>query len=269
LKGEEILSDIKHSPDPAEDEIEIDLRQILKVLRKWRKLIILITLFSSLGAGLVSYYVLQPVYQAKALLMVTVASDKLQVQTGLTQQVSPNGKDTVTTNTAPMPVLTMNTYLGQMQSEALMKRVLAALNLPNQTIASMSSMIEASIVKDSNLIEIKVNNTDPELACTIANTVSSEYLELMKEFMFSSVVVISPANVPTSPIKPNKQLNVAIAFVLGLMFSILLAFLLEYLDNTLKTPDDISRELDLPVLGLIPVRTESNTRQSSYGGSSI
>jgi chromosome segregation ATPase len=82
----------------------------------------------------------------------------------------------------------------------------------------------------------------------------------------TSVVVISEANTNTSPVKPNKKLNVAIALVLGLMLFTLLAFILEYLDNTLKSPDDISRELDLPVLGIIPLKTENNSRSSSYGG---
>jgi capsular polysaccharide biosynthesis protein len=68
----------------------------------------------------------------------------------------------------------------------------------------------------------------------------------------SSVMVVSAASVPSDPIKPNKKLNVAIATLLGLMLFTLVAFILEYLDNTLKTADDISKELALPVLGLIP-----------------
>jgi len=40
----------------------------------------------------------------------------------------------------------------------------------------------------------------------------------------------------------------------------LLAFVLEYLDNTLKTPEDVTRELELPVLGVIPKATKANTK---------
>jgi len=257
------LTDTNHSSYSDEEEIEIDLRHILKVLKKWSKLIIATTLLAALAAGLMSTYVLQPVYQAKTLLMVTVASEKLQ--TTINPQLNQN-QDSEVSPLTPMPVLTMNTYLGQLKSEATMKRALDNLKIPGQTIGGLSSLVEASIVKDSNLIELKVKHTDPVLAAAIANTVSNEYLELMKEFMFSSVVVISSANVPTSPVEPNKQMNIAIAFILGLMLSTLLAFLLEYLDNTLKTPEDISRELDAPVLGIIPFKSDHNTRQSRYGG---
>ena len=52
-----------------------------------------------------------------------------------------------------------------------------------------------------------------------------------------------------SPIKPNPQLNIAIALVIGLMLGVGLAFLLEYLDNTIKSEQDIEKLLELPVLG--------------------
>jgi len=55
---------------------------------------------------------------------------------------------------------------------------------------------------------------------------------------------------PTA-VKPNKKLNIAIAFILGLMVSVGLAFLLEYLDNRLRTEDDVQRYLKLPILGVI------------------
>ncbi len=243
---------------PANDEIELDFRKIILVLKKWAKFILVFTLITTLAVALMNYYLLTPIYQAKALLMVTVASEKLQVSTNPVNRTDP-----ATGNTATMPILTMNTYLGQLKSEALMKRVQSELGLGDQTIGSISNKIEAKIVENSNLIEIKVNHANPEMALAIANAVSDQYLELMKEFMFSSVVVISPANLPKTPVKPNKQLNIIIAFIFGLSASISLAFLLEYLDNTFKTAEDVARELQLNVLGLIPVISDNTTRQNS------
>lgn len=233
----------------------------MQVVGKRYRLIISITVLSALVAGWVSYFVLTPIYEAQTLLMVTVASEKLQTQATTSTQVSKNTPGATTPVT--MPVLTMNTYLGQLQSEEVMKRVLGDVYLPGQTIASLSAMITASIVPDSNLIELKVSNKDPVVAAQIANSVSGQYLKLMNELMFSSVVVISPANIPVRPISPHKTLNIEIALVLGLMISVLLAFLLEYSDNTLKTADDINGALFLPVLGLIPVKTERNVRQNA------
>jgi capsular polysaccharide biosynthesis protein len=260
------LSVFEQNSSASHSGTDIDLRKFLKVIGKWRILIIVITLLSAIATGLVSYYMIAPVYQAQTLLMVTVASEKLQTQATISTQVNQNNQGTTATNRTPMPVLTMNTYLGQLKSEVVMKRVLDSNNLPGQTIGSLSSMINASIVQDSNLIAVTVQNTDPVLAAQIANAVSKQYLKLMDELMFSSVVVISPANVPVSPIKPNKNLNIEIALLLGLLLSILLAFLLEYLDNTLKTSEDIHRVLNLPVLGLIPAKSIKTVRKNAYGG---
>jgi capsular polysaccharide biosynthesis protein len=193
--------------------------------------------------------------------MVTVASDKLNPDQQMTQIDPATGA-----NRSIMPVLTMNTYLGQLKSEAMMKRVITRLNLSNHNIADMSGMINAGIVKDSNLIEVKVLNNDPNLAFKIANTLSEEYLSLTREFMFSSVVVISPANIPIQPVKPNKMLNIILAFILGLILSSLLSYFLESMDNTVKTVGDVNHELNLPVLGLIPVQNRRNSKQRSYGG---
>ncbi len=66
------------------------------------------------------------------------------------------------------------------------------------------------------------------------------------------VTVAAPATVPTVPVKPNKKLNVALAFLVGLVAAAGLALLLEQLDNTVKNPDDIRRLTELPTLAVIP-----------------
>ena len=252
------MNDYKPVPSRLVGSTDIDLYYLIKVIKKWWKLIIALTLIAALASALISFYVLKPVYRASTLLMVTVASEKLQVST---QQLNRNNQDNENP-AAPMPVLTMNTYLGQLESEVVMKRVVEGTGIPGLSIGGLMSMTDASIVKDSNLITLEVENNDPVIAARIANAIAEQYLKLMDELMFSSVVVISPANVPAGPIKPNKKMNIALAFLIGLMISVLLAFLLEFLDNTLKTVDDIDQVLDLPVLAVIPIGTEQNSRQS-------
>ena len=57
---------------------------------------------------------------------------------------------------------------------------------------------------------------------------------------------------PEKPVSPNKKLNILIAFVLGLMVSIGLSLLLEFMDNTYKSKEELEKVVDLPVLGVIP-----------------
>ncbi|HRY12456.1 MAG TPA: Wzz/FepE/Etk N-terminal domain-containing protein [Syntrophomonadaceae bacterium] len=251
------MSDYKPVPSRVVGSADIDIYYLIKVLKKWWKLIVALTLAAALVSGLFSFYVLKPVYRASTLLMVTVASEKLQVST---QQLNRNNQDN-NNSVAPMPVLTMNTYLGQLESEVVMKRVVESTGIPELSIGALLSMTDASIVEDSNLIVLEVESNDPHKAALIANAVAEQYLKLMDELMFSSVVVISPANVPPTPIKPNKMMNIALALLLGLMISVLLAFLLDFLDNTLKTVEDIDQVLDLPVLAVIPAGTKQSSKQ--------
>ena len=62
------------------------------------------------------------------------------------------------------------------------------------------------------------------------------------------------------------RLNIAIAFLIGLMVFTLLAFLMEFLDNTLKSSEDINNHLGLPVLGVIPEFNKENSLRSHYYG---
>lgn len=68
----------------------------------------------------------------------------------------------------------------------------------------------------------------------------------------SNIRVVDPAQVPKGPAKPRVMLNLAFGLILGLSVGVGLAFFQEYLDNTLKTPDEVESLLRLPSLGLIP-----------------
>ncbi|SFJ86420.1 capsular exopolysaccharide family [Desulfomicrobium apsheronum] len=67
-----------------------------------------------------------------------------------------------------------------------------------------------------------------------------------------NVRVVDKAETPTQPIKPRKAMNMLLALVLGITAGTGLAFFAEYLDNTLKTPEDVARFLHMPYLGMIP-----------------
>lgn len=65
--------------------------------------------------------------------------------------------------------------------------------------------------------------------------------------------VVDTAVVSSLPVKPNKKLTMALAFVLSLMLGVLLAFLLDYLDSTFKGAEDVEARLGVPMLGLLPI----------------
>ncbi len=74
-------------------------------------------------------------------------------------------------------------------------------------------------------------------------------IEEVKPFNIS---IIDRAEVPRSPVRPRKLLNIMLSVIVGLFGGIGIAFFLEYLDNTFKTPDDVEEKLSVPLLGVIP-----------------
>lgn len=68
----------------------------------------------------------------------------------------------------------------------------------------------------------------------------------------SNIQIVDQAEVPTSPYKPNKRLNLLLAAVIGLFLGVGLAFFFEYLDNTVKTPEDVEQSIRLPSFGMVP-----------------
>lgn len=80
----------------------------------------------------------------------------------------------------------------------------------------------------------------------------NEETRIAEAMQTADVQVIDAATVPVNPVKPRVKLNIAIGAVLGIFLGVGLAFLLEFIDNTIKTKEDVERLLGVPVLGQIP-----------------
>src|SRR3989441_3017372 len=81
----------------------------------------------------------------------------------------------------------------------------------------------------------------------------------------SNIRVVDPAMVPSTPARPAKTRNVALAFLVGLVGGIGLALMREYLDNTVKTPDDVESLSRLPSLAVVPEFAGSNGTGKRHG----
>ena len=108
-------------------------------------------------------------------------------------------------------------------------------------------------VSDTQILKIKYKGTDPQEAKTIVSEITKEFIKTSKELVPNgNIKIIEEVQLPNKPISPNKEMNIAVAFLLGFSISIGLAFLLEFLDNTFKTKEQLEKELDIPVIGVIP-----------------
>lgn len=219
---------------------EISLQEIFQTLRKRIWLIISITFIAALTSGIISYFVLTPVYQSSTQILVNQAKS---------DQPAYNVSD-IRTN-----LELINTYNVIIKSPAILDIVIDDLEL-KRSAGALNGQIKVGSENNSQVVAITVEDPDPVLAATIANKIASVFKSEILDIMnVDNVSILSQAEVGEnpSPIKPRPLLNVAIAIVVGLMTGVGIAFLLEYLDNTIKNEQDIEKVLGLPVLGTITV----------------
>jgi capsular polysaccharide biosynthesis protein len=145
-------------------------------------------------------------------------------------------------------------YSELIKSRTVTSSVINELKLKDITPESLASKITVSSKNNTRIIEIKVQDGDPNNARAIADKVSNVFISKVIEIMNAqNVGIIDKAETPTNPVKPNKRMNVAIAFLIGIMAAVGLIFFLEYVDDTIKTNEDVEKYLGLTVLGTIPV----------------
>ena len=115
--------------------------------------------------------------------------------------------------------------------------------------------------QQSNLLAYRDKSIDYNLLQRDVETNRKIYealFERSKEFEISSglgknnVSIVDPALVPNKPFKPNAPLNVALGGVLGLFLGILSSFLFEFVNDKVRTSDELEKLTSLPILGIIP-----------------
>lgn len=231
-------------------EETISLKEIYQIIKKRIRMILILTVGAALISGIFTSLFITPIYQANSQILIS--------------QKQGQGESTVELNDIRLNVELINTYSDIIKSNRILAEVIDQLDLTMST-GALSNDITVRNANNSQVVTITVANPDPEVAVAIANTTVDVFQAQIGDLMnVDNINVLNPAQLPEnpSPVSPNTLLNVAIAFVLGAMVGVGLAFLLEYLDTTIKTEQDIETTLGLPVLGVIPKITEEEINGS-------
>ena len=223
------------------EEQVISISEIFEALKKRWILIVSITLVATLISGILSFFVIKPTYET---------STKVFIGKEESNQEGYN------TNDIQMYQKLLQTYAETIKTNEVVQ---AAINNTNAdlTVSAVKGALTVTPVSDTQILQIKYQNKNPEVAKEILEGITNEFVILAKELVPNgNVRVIEAVQLPENPVAPNKKMNVAIAFLLGLMVSVGLVFLIEYLDNTFKSKEELERELDIPVVGIIPLVNE-------------
>lgn len=219
------------------EEQVISLGEILEVLKKRWKMILIVTLLATLVSGLASFFLISPKYEASTKLFI---GKEAGAEVGYDQ------------NEIAMYQKLMKTYSEAIKTRDLVGRAIKVAN-SNLTEDEVLKKLTVVTVADTQILQIKIDDKNPNMAATMVQAITNEFVTTSKALVPNgNIKVIETVKVPETPVSPNKKMNIAIAFLLGLMVSVGVSFLLEFLDNTYKNREQLEKELDIPVIGTIP-----------------
>ena len=109
----------------------------------------------------------------------------------------------------------------------------------------------------------QLSATQAQIATETRRLVQSIKIELSGQFSGNNVRIVDPAIVPQFPVLPRKLVNIAVGVIGGALMGLLIVFLLEFLDQTVKSSDDLEKKLSLPFLGLVP-HDKLKKKESEY-----
>lgn len=222
-------------------EETISLKEIFEIIKKHIVLIITFVIGAALIAAVVSFFVLTPIYQSNTQFIVNQSQAD-----GQTEQLT---QSAIRSN-----IELINTYREIIRSNAILDEVIETLHL-NHSVSALKSNIQVSSEQNSQVVTLSVKDSNPEVATLIANTTLEVFKDRVVELMniADNVKVLSPAvtSENPSPVAPNPKLNIAIATILGLMVGVGVAFLINYLDTSVRTEEDVQEKLGVTLLGTI------------------
>jgi capsular polysaccharide biosynthesis protein len=223
------------------EEQVIRLDELFEALKKRWLMIVTVTLIATIISAALSFFVIKPKYEAST--KVFIGKDE-------------GDNQAYNQNDVLMYQKLMKTYSEAIKTKDLVSRSLQGTSLelkPQDVLANLT----VSPVSDTQILQIKYKSNNPQEAKVVIQELTNEFIKTSKELVPNgNIKTIEEVQLPEKPVSPNKKMNIAIAFLLGLMMSVGLAFLLEFLDNTFKSKEQLERELDIPVIGVIPTVKE-------------
>jgi capsular exopolysaccharide synthesis family protein len=223
----------------------MDLIGYVRVLRRRLWMIVICPIIAALAAGIVSL-ALPPVYEAHVSLYVRLS----QPLTSSDPTAAALTSDQI-----------LRTYASLVTERPLLDSVISELGLKISSEA-LAQEIKVTPVANTTKLDVAVDDTNPAVARDVANRIVAALIAEVKQIQQQetqvpnarsgdNLVVVSPAIAPDKPVSPNKTLNVAIAFAAGLLVALGIAFLLDYLDQSIKSDEELTERLGLISIGHI------------------
>lgn len=219
----------------------MDLRNYLRILRqRWRTVTIVVALV--LGLAAVWTVTATPIYASTAKMYVSAS----QSDTSEAYQGGLLSNQRVTS------------YAQFAVSLDLAKVVIADLGL-DMTPAELASKVSAQPQPETSILTLTLTDADPQQAQALAQAYSEGLADMIREretppgqdTSLVNASTIDTADLPSAPVSPNPVRNLGLGLMLGLLLGFGCAVLREMMDTSVKSPEDITKSIDVPLLGAI------------------
>ena len=211
------------------------LLELLHLLRKHLKLVVLLPLVCAIAMAAASMLVMRNSYTAQTDMYV-LASSQSDAGSALSSDLS--ASQMLTNDVARL-----------LQSDRVMDDAASDLGLESLDGYSITVSSETT----TRVITLSVTGADPQGAANVANALADNVSQVAQEVMsVESVNVIDEAPVPTAPSGPNRTLYVMVAFMAGLFLAVAIVVVLDMLDTRVRSAEQVEELLGLPVIGRIP-----------------
>lgn len=232
---------------------EIDLLAYVTIIKKRFWLIVTFVTVCTFAAAVYSSYNYVPMYSAATKLVVnqTVQLDQL-------------GKEQMDFGAIGVNIGLINTYKEIIKTPAIMDKVIQRHPELNLTADQLISMVNVSALNDTQVMAITATDVSHQRAVLIVNAVSQVFqAEISKILKVDNVAILTEAKMKEHPQPINKKQNTYI--ILGFMGSFIAAIgivlLLDALDDTIKTEDDIQQILGISTLSMISKMKKQDVRK--------
>lgn len=224
------------------DVVEIDLKRIVETLMARIKLVILIVFVCGASAFLISKFVAEPVYSTRITMYINNNRNSVS--------------ETINSNDISAAAMLATTYVEMIKSNSVLNEVAQRLQEEYEVeydYKEIMAMISASAVNETQILEVRVSNTNPQHAKLIADEIANIAPEKITDFVEgSSIKIIDYATLPLAPSSPNVALNTIVGLFLGCILSLVVVMILEPMDTRIKSEEDLEKLFNIPIIGIIP-----------------
>lgn len=215
----------------------MQLKVFMNILLKRVWIVILIPILAAAMTAVVSFCVLEPVYESSITLYVMNKNidSRLAYDDFLASQQL------------------INDCRELVKSKSITRAVIDQLDMADLNEADLAGKIIVNLKNDTRLLVLKVRDPSAERAMKIADTLGVILKDKVNALMKLEILdVVDEAEMPGKPVSPRPLVNTIIVFFGAMFLAVCTVFMIEYLDDTIKNSEDIEKLLGIKVIGIIP-----------------